>query len=96
MIRLSEIQLFQLLKPTIGEPQAEAIVNYVEVRFKENNEELYKRLASKEDLLKLEAKMENRMSVIDTRISETKSDILRWVVGIFIVTMMAIIGLYFK
>ncbi|MBR2648234.1 MAG: hypothetical protein IKD55_05310 [Sediminibacterium sp.] len=96
MIRLSEIQLFQLLKPTIGEPQAEAIVNYVEVRFKENNEELYKRLASKEDLLKLEAKMENRMSIIDTRISETKSDILRWVVSIFIVTMMAIIGLYFK
>lgn len=96
MIRLYEIQLFQLLKPTIGEQQAEAIVNYVDARFKENNEELYKRLASKEDLLKLEANMENRMSIIDTRISETKSDILRWVVSIFIVTIMAIIGLYFK
>jgi enoyl-[acyl-carrier-protein] reductase (NADH) len=96
MIRLSEIQLFQLLKPKIGEQQAEAIVAYIDTRFKDNNEELYKRLASKEDLLKLEAKMENRMSTIETRISETKSDIQRWVFAFFFAIILAIAGLYFK
>jgi hypothetical protein len=89
MIRLSEIQLFQLLKPAIGEQQAEAIVAYVDARFKENNAELYDRLATKEDLAKLEGKL-------STSISETKSDIQRWVFGFFFALIIAIVGLYFK
>lgn len=42
-------------------------------------------LASKEDLLKLE-----------TKISETKVDIIKWVVGVFFALAMMIIGLYLK
>jgi hypothetical protein len=89
MIRISEIQLFQILKPTIGEKQAEAIVVYVDERFKENNTELYERLATKEDLAKLEGKL-------TTSISETKSEIQRWVFAFFLAMILAILGLYFK
>lgn len=89
MIRLSEIQLFQILKPTIGEKQAEAIVVYVDERFKENNSELYERLATKEDLAKLEGKL-------TTSMNETKSEIQRWVFAFFFTMILTIAGLYFK
>jgi DNA primase catalytic subunit len=45
--------------------------------------------STKEDLVKTESRLE-------TKIAETKSDIIRWVFSIFIVTILAIIGLYFK
>ena len=96
MVRIYEIQLFNLLKPKLGDMEAEAIVDYINLRFNDHTNELYKNFVTKEDLLKSESRLNSRISLLDTRISETKSDILRWVVGIFIVTMMAIIGLYFK
>lgn len=85
MIRISDLQFFQLVKPKLGDNETEALVNYIDAKMEQNNEHLYKILATKEDIAKL-----------DLKISDTKSDTLRWVFSMFFVLMMTIIGLYFK
>jgi len=59
------------------------------IRLSEKNTELYDRLATKEDLAKLEGKL-------STSISETKSEVQRWVFAFFFAIILAIAGLYFK
>ena len=73
----------------MGEKEAEALVTFVDSKLKENNEANLKVIATREDVVKLKGDLE-------TKISDTKSDIIRWVFGIFVVLMLAIIGLYFK
>ena len=65
------------------------MVTFVDAKLKVNNEANLKVIATREDVVKLKGDLE-------TKISETRSDIIRWVFGIFVVLMLAIIGLYFK
>ncbi len=89
VLTMTDIQLFQILKQKLGEKEAEALVTFVDSKLKENNEANLKVVATREDVVRLKGDLE-------TKISETKSDIIRWVFGIFVVLMLAIIGLYFK
>ena len=84
-LHISTIQLFQILKEKLGDKEAEALVSFVDAKLKENNENNLKILATKEDFAKL-----------DTKISEVKVEILKWVFSFFVALMLAIIGLYFK
>lgn len=68
---VSEIQLYQILKQRLGEKEAEALVQYVDSKLRENNEQNLKILATKEDLAKVEGKLE-------TKIAESKVDIIKW------------------
>ena len=63
--------------------------------------------STKEDIVKLDSKLSSMISTtkedlaktegrLETKIVEIKSDIIRWVFSIFVITMLAIIGLYFK
>ena len=88
-LNVTSLQLFQILKEKLGEKEAEALVGFVDAKLKENNENNLKILATKEDLAKLEGKL-------DTKISEVKVEIIKWLFGFFVVMMLAIIGLYFK
>ena len=82
---VSEIKLFELLKAIIGEKEAEAFVEILETRVDKKFEDAKATLATKEDLAHLE-----------TKISDSKVEILRWTFGFFIALILAIIGLYFK
>ncbi len=84
-LAVTEIQLFNSLKERLGSKEAEELVSYVKHSISEGLNEQLPHLASKEDLLKLE-----------TKISETKVDIIKWVVGVFFALAMMIIGLYLK
>ena len=81
----AQIKFFQLLKPKLGEQETEALVGYIDMQISENIDFASKILATKEDVAKLE-----------TKIAETKTDMIRWVFGIFVVLMLTIVGLYFK
>jgi len=81
----AQIKFFQLLKPKLGDNETEALVGYIDLQISANTERAYKVLATKEDVAKLE-----------TKIAETKTDTIRWVFSIFVVLMLAIVGLYFK
>ncbi len=89
VLTMTDMQLFQILKQKLGEKEAEALVTFVDAKLKVNNEANLKVIATREDVVKLKGDLE-------TKISETRSDIIRWVFGIFVVLMLAIIGLYFK
>ena len=88
-LNVTSLQLFQILKEKLGEKEAEALVGFVDAKLKENNENNLKILATKEDLAKLEGKL-------DTKISEVKVEIIKCMFGFFVAMMLAIIGLYFK
>jgi hypothetical protein len=84
-IAVTEIQLFNSLKERLVAKEAEELVSYVKHSVSEGLNEQLPHLASKVDLLKLE-----------TKIAETKVDIIKWVVGVFFALAMMIIGLYLK
>lgn len=84
-LNITALQLFRILKEKLGENEADALVNFVDARMKENNENNLRILATKEDLAKL-----------DTKISDVKAEIIKRVFGFFVALMLAIVGLYFK
>ncbi len=96
VLTMTDIQLFQILKLKLGEKEAEALVTFVDNKLKESNESNLKVLSTKEDIHLLRNELTQTKGELETKIAETKSDIIRWVFGIFIVLMLAIIGLYFK
>lgn len=75
---MSDIQLFQILKQKLGESEAEALVTFVDGKIKDNNQINLNILATKEDIAGL------RMEI---------SNLLKWMVGMFIPLYLTIIGL---
>ncbi len=86
---VSEIKLYELLKARIGNQEAEAFVEILERKVDTKFEDAKQTLATKEDLAKLEGRLE-------TKIAETKVDVIKWMVGFWLAQMAAIIGLYLK
>ncbi len=84
---VSEIQLYELLKARLGDKEASALVEIIETRVEKKFDENKNILATKEDLAKLEVK-----------ISEAKSEIIKWmfifVIGLFFSLGGLIIGLF--
>jgi hypothetical protein len=109
------VQLFQILKIRLGQWEAEALVSYMDTTLKENNRGMQeinlRTLATKEDLARLEGRLETKIAEIkgglvtgiaevkgdlETKISEVKSDVIRWTFAFFVTMMLAILGLYLK
>lgn len=69
------LNLYEILKRTISEPGAKAIVTYlhenIEAIVVNKMENKMENLATKQDLLKVETTLEKR-------ISETKADLMKW------------------
>ena len=78
VINMSDIQLFQILKQKLGESEAEALVTFVDGKIKDNNQINLNILATKEDIAGV------RMEI---------SNLLKWMVGMFIPLYLTIIGL---
>ena len=92
VMNITDIQLFQILKEKIGEKEAEALVNFVDYKLKESNENNLKILAAKSDIGNVKEAIEN----FYIKISSLKSDVLGSLFVCFIVLATAILGLYFK
>jgi len=103
-VAVSYIQLFQMLKVKIGEKEAEALVEFVDTKVKEGikdaNDQNLKVLATKEDVINLRSELKqdiaNLRTELKTDIAHSKTDMIKWIVGFWIVQMAAIIGLYLK
>jgi len=78
VINMSDIQLLQILKQKLGESEAEALVTFVDGKIKDNNQINLNILATKEDIAGV------RMEI---------SNLLKWMVGMFIPLYLTIIGL---
>ena len=71
VITTTDIQLFQILKERLGEKEAEALVGFVDIKIKESNEINLKNLATKEDIAKMEGRLE-------AKIADVKADMIKW------------------
>lgn len=78
VITTTDIQLFQILKEKLGEKEAEALVNFVDSKLKENNEANLKVLATKEDIAKLAVSTKEDIAKLA---ASTKEDIAKLTVS---------------
>lgn len=85
MSALTLIQLYEILAAKWGKETAETVTSFIEIKFNKEMEKQTQVLATKDDLTKLEV-----------RISNSKVDIIRWVVTLWIMLVLMILGLYLK
>lgn len=71
VINMSDFQLFQILKQKLGESEAEALVSFVDSKIKDNNDVNLKVLPTKEDIAKLEGRLE-------VKIGDVKAEMIKW------------------
>ncbi len=80
MSTTATIRLYDMLKPKLGESEARAFIQNFEESFEENFASKAHELATKGDL--------------KVAIAESKVDVIKWMVGLWIAQMAAIVGLY--
>ena len=85
MIALSSVDLFNLLRQKIGETEAKAVTEFIEVQITDKFETEKKYLATKEDI-----------AIVRKEIAESKTDMIKWVFALFVTLALMIAGLYFK
>jgi hypothetical protein len=104
---MTGLQVFQILKARIGEREAEAFVSYVDENRQQIITDCRTIFATKEDIALLRAELKgdigevrtelaNACGTLEVKISDVKSDVMRWMFAFFITTLLAILGLYFK
>lgn len=71
MNALSIAKLYEVLVPKLGKEAVQGLITFNETTIKSELENNIKQLATKEDLAKLESKLE-------TRIGESKVEMIRW------------------
>lgn len=74
MIITTGIQLFRILKEKLGEKEAEALVDFVDAKLKENNDVNAKILVTKEDI----ASTKSEIAATRTLIADTKAELIKW------------------
>jgi len=80
---LYDIQLYELLKAKVGEQAANDVVRQLRHQPTENLFDPKNLVANKEDIAMLKADIIN-----------TKIEILRWVLALFVTLILAVLGLY--
>jgi hypothetical protein len=94
------IKLYNLLKNDLhlADAKAEEFVQALDDLFEAEvkNSATEYRSVVKEDLLRLDSKMEITASNLREEIKEAKVDTIKWMFGIFLALALLIIGLYIK
>jgi len=82
-------ELYEYLDANLGKETAKKLTTFIVGEIDHKFEQNMKTLVTKEDLAKLEDKL-------NTKIGETKVDIIKWMFGFWITVMLMFIGLYLK
>ena len=83
MIVISNIDLYNLLRQKIGDTEAKAVTEYIQVESKFLDAKAT--LATKEDI-----------AIVRKEIAESKTDMIKWVFTFFAALSLMIMGLYLK
>jgi hypothetical protein len=90
---MTRLQVYQILNSRIGERETEAFITYIDTTLKDFRDELVesiqRQFASKEDLANVKGQLE-------VKISDVRTDVIRWMFAFFVTMLLAILGLYFK
>jgi predicted nucleic acid-binding Zn-ribbon protein len=71
-----EIELYEILKPKVGEKEAKALVEYIETKVDRKLEDKKDILATKEDLANVKAELTKDILAIKEDLANVKKDIL--------------------
>lgn len=82
MSSITLTELYSLLTEKVGKETAQSLTSYIEQKIDKEVEHSTRHLASKEDLAR--------------GLADTKTDMIKWFVGLFFALAMMVIGLYFK
>ena len=82
---INDIELYEVLKESLGEKQAKSLVGLVEVRVNNKFEQNKTVLATKEDISDLELKLTKQ-------ISDVKVDLLKWQIAMWVTLMIAVLA----
>jgi hypothetical protein len=92
---VTDIELYEALKPKIGEKEARSLIAFVEFKSEKKFEEKKDTLTTKEDIRRLEG----ICSGLEVKIESVRSDILRWMflfwMGQF-AALIAVLQIFFK
>ena len=88
----------------MGEREANALINYMEKKLQDSNRELFQlcqntfatKLELKEEIAKVREDLAKVEGWLEVKISEVKSDVIRWMFGFFVAMLIAILGLYLR
>jgi hypothetical protein len=83
---VAEIELYKILKTKFTESEAESIVASIEQKVYHSFEERKNDFATKEDIAKLEGRLE-------TKIAESKADIIKWMFIFWIGQLASVIAI---
>ena len=91
-MRVAEIELYEILKPKIGEKEARTLVEYISTKVDRKLEEKKDVLANKEDVANLRAATKED-------IANLRADIIKWMFFFWIgqlASLLAILQIFFK
>ena len=93
---ISDFKLVDILRDKMGEDEARMLVEYIETRVEDKFLDAQKVFATKEDLLKLEMRIQETAHKyhleMQKLISDSKADIFKWMFGMIVTASIAIIG----
>lgn len=82
---INDIELYEVLKESLGEKQAKSLVGLVEIRVNNKFEQNKTVLATKEDISDLKLKLTKQ-------ISDVKVDLLKWQIAMWVTLMIAVLA----
>jgi hypothetical protein len=82
---INGMDLYEVLKESLGEKQAKSLVGLVEIRVNNKFEQYKTVLATKEDIGDLELKLTKQ-------ISDVKVDLLKWQIAMWVTLMIAVLA----
>lgn len=91
----AEIELYEILKPKIGEKEARTLLEYIETRVDRKLEEKKDVLATKQDIAYLKQDIAN----LEIKLEKTRADIIKWMFLFWIgqlASLIAILQIFFK
>lgn len=78
---VNDIELYEILKESLGEKQAKSLVGLVEIKVNNKFEQNRTFLATKEDI-----------SALKVDIANTKADLLKWQIAMWVTLMIAVLA----
>jgi len=95
----AEIELYEILKPKIGEKEARTLVEYIETRVERKFEEKKDVLATKQDITDLKMATKQDIANLEIKLEKTRADIIKWMFLFWIgqlASLIAVLELFFK
>lgn len=105
-MQVAEIELYEILKPKVGEKEAKTLVEYIETKVEKKFEEKKDILATKQDIsavkqdiANLEIAVKQDISNLEVKLEKTRADIIKWMFIFWagqIGALIAILQIFFR